>query len=112
MNDKSYSNAVKDALYSSVDNLCAIKDLFLKNPGRDFSRKRLIDFESFIKCCLQMEGHSVQNELLNYYSHPIDGAANLENTPFLLYLVPLFLDLAAYMRYNYYVSYVNRKDLI
>ena len=72
MNDKSYSNAVKDALYSSVDNLCAIKDLFLKNPGRDFSRKRLIDFESFIKCCLQMEGHSVQNELLNYYKFSKD----------------------------------------
>ena len=37
---------------------------------------------------------------------------NLENTLFLLYLVSIFLDLAAHMRYNYYVSYVNRKDLI
>ena len=72
MDDRSYASAVKDALLSSIDDLFAIKDLFLKNPGRDFSRKRLIDFESFIKCCLQMEGHSVQNELLNYYKFSTD----------------------------------------
>ena len=40
------------------------------------------------------------------------GTENLENTLFALHFVSIFLDLAAYMRYNYYVSYVNRKGLI
>lgn len=67
MDNSSYASAVKDALFSSIDDLSANKDLFLKNPGKDFSRKRMIDFESFINFCLQMEGRSVQNELLKYY---------------------------------------------
>jgi len=40
------------------------------------------------------------------------GMKYLENTLFLPNIVSLFLDLADHMKYNYYVSYVNRKDFI
>jgi hypothetical protein len=40
----------------------------------------------------------------------MDGSRNLEKSLFMLYIVPILLDLAAHMKYNYYVSYVNRKD--
>ena len=39
----------------------------------------------------------------------MDGGMDLENTLFLLHIVSISLDLAAHQRYNYYVSYVNRK---
>ena len=42
----------------------------------------------------------------------MDGSRNLEKSLFMLYIVPILLDLAAHMEYNYYVSYVNRKDFI
>lgn len=42
----------------------------------------------------------------------MDGGKNLENSLFALYIAPIVLDLAAYMKYNYYVNYVNRKDFI
>ena len=42
----------------------------------------------------------------------MDGVVNLENTLFVLHFVSISLDLEARQRYNYYVSYVNRKDLL
>lgn len=42
----------------------------------------------------------------------MDGSKNLEILLSTLYIVPILLDLAAHMKYNYYVSYVNRKDFL
>ena len=42
----------------------------------------------------------------------MDGSSNLEKPLFMLYIVRILLDLAAHMEYNYYVSYVNRKDFV
>jgi hypothetical protein len=40
------------------------------------------------------------------------GRKNLEKSLFELYIVQILLDLEAHMEYNYYVSYVNRKDFV
>ena len=40
------------------------------------------------------------------------GMKYLDNALFLLNIVPFFLDLASYMKYNYYVSCVNRKGFV
>ena len=40
------------------------------------------------------------------------GRKNLEKSLFELYIVQILLDLEAHMKYNYYVSYVNRKDFV
>jgi len=42
----------------------------------------------------------------------MNGGKNIEKSLFALYIVPVLLDLAVHMKYNYYVSYVNRKDFI
>ena len=42
----------------------------------------------------------------------MDGSRNLEKPLFMLYIVRILLDLAAHMEYNYYVSYVIRKDFV
>ena len=42
----------------------------------------------------------------------MDGGKYLEKSLFALYIVPILLDLAAHTEYNYYVSYVNRKDFL
>ena len=42
----------------------------------------------------------------------MDVSRNLEKPLFMLYIVRILLDLAAHMEYNYYVSYVNRKDFV
>lgn len=42
----------------------------------------------------------------------MDGTMHLENTLFSPYFDAPALDLEAYRKYNYYVSYVNRKDFL
>ena len=42
----------------------------------------------------------------------MNGSRNLEKPLFTLHIGPILLDLAAHMEYNYYVSYVNRKDFV
>lgn len=62
----------QNALKACISELDQVKDLFLRNPGIDFTRNRKITFKSFIECCLQMEGGALQNELLKYYSFDVE----------------------------------------
>ena len=72
MNDQTYVTAVKKALIDCIEKLDSNKDLFLENPGKDFTRNRKISFEKFINICLQMEGGSLQNELMKYFDFSED----------------------------------------
>lgn len=72
MNDQAYANAVKNALLSCIDELTASKDLFLRNPGKDFTRDRKIPFDELIRIMLVMDGGALQNELLKYFEFDID----------------------------------------
>lgn len=72
MDDRSYATNLKAALSDCIAELDNVKDLFLKNPGKDFSRNRKISFEAFIRICLQMEGSTLQNELLKYFKFEED----------------------------------------
>ena len=42
--------------------------LFSKRPGQDFTRKSKLGFEKTISVLLAMEGHSIRNELLEYFN--------------------------------------------
>ena len=68
MDDRCYSLAVKRSLEQSIDELAAIKSLFLQHPEKDFTRNRMIDFKRFIHMNLQIEGSAIQNEILKFFS--------------------------------------------
>ena len=68
MNDRFFAAAVKNALNSSISELDLAKQCFLRNPDKDFSRKRLFDFPSLIRLSLQIEGSALQNEILKFFS--------------------------------------------
>ena len=59
MDDRCYSLAVKRSLEQSIDELAAIKSLFLQHPEKDFTRNRMIDFKRFIHMNLQIEGSAI-----------------------------------------------------
>lgn len=67
MNDQTYVAAVKEALKNCIAELDSIKWLYLMNPDKDFTRDRKITFEKFINICLQMDGSSLQNELMKHF---------------------------------------------
>ena len=67
MNNDTYATRVKQALKDCIAKLEEAKWMFVLDPSKDFTRKRVITFSEFINICLQMEGSNLQNELLNYF---------------------------------------------
>lgn len=72
MNDQAYAEAAKETLEKSIALVASLKQYFLKHPETDYTRNRKITFERFLNICLQMEGGTLQNELLKYYDHALD----------------------------------------
>ena len=68
MDDRCCSMAVKRSLEQSIDDLDAIKALFLQHPEKDFTRSRKIDFKKLIQMNIQFEGSATQNEILKFFS--------------------------------------------
>ena len=67
MDDQTYVAAVKRALQDCISELDSVKWLYLINPDKDFNRNRKITFERFINICLQMDGGTLQNELMKHF---------------------------------------------
>ena len=61
-----YINNVKRSLFSCIREMSTMPWLFVKNPETDFTRKKKLDFETFMKLFISMEGRSVDNELLDF----------------------------------------------
>lgn len=72
MND--YPNAVKASLTSLIMEMSASPALYVKNPERDFTRKRKLPFETVIQLLLSMGGNSIYKELLGAQGYDINTA--------------------------------------
>ena len=54
-----YPMFVKDKLKSIIKEMAASPELFVKKPGRDFTRNRKLTFEYVIQLLLSMVGNSL-----------------------------------------------------
>lgn len=59
---------VKSTLWGTVDAMSCILTLFVKNPGKDFTRQRKLSFVQLIRFCICMESGCISHELLKYFS--------------------------------------------
>jgi len=66
---KKYSNEkiVKDSLDLVLDYMEEHKDMFVKNPEKDFTRNRKLSFRDVIKLVLSMKGNTLNKELYDYF---------------------------------------------
>lgn len=73
-----YAELIKDKLENILDNIEKDYQLYVKNPEKDFSRKRKLSFKEVLKMILSMEGNSLNKEMLKYFSfdleHPTTSA--------------------------------------
>lgn len=73
-----YAELIKNKLENVLDNIEKDYQLFVKNPEKDFSRKRKLSFKEVLKMILSLEGNSLNHELLKYFSfdseHPTTSA--------------------------------------
>ena len=66
---------VKQNLKKCILDMQKYSDLFVKNPGKDFSRKRKISFYQTIDFLLSMKGNTIRKEWLDYVNYKIDKAS-------------------------------------
>lgn len=71
-----YSVFVKDTLTSLIKEMSSSPELFVKQPGRDFTRNRKLTFESVVHILLSMGGGSLNKELLEYFAYDADTVSS------------------------------------
>jgi hypothetical protein len=59
-----YPTTIKETLTALINKMSAEPALFVKNPEKDFTRKRKLPFEIMIQILLTMGGNSIYKELL------------------------------------------------
>ena len=69
-------NIIKRKLADAITQLCEVSWMFVKKPGRDFTRKRKLDFHKVVSFLLAMEGGSLTTELLKYFGCSADVATS------------------------------------
>jgi len=72
MNDQAYAETVKKTLLDCITDLDSVKWLFLKHPETDFTRDWKFSFQKLVKIMLLIDGGSLQNELMKYFSFADD----------------------------------------
>lgn len=70
-----YPDLVKNRLLQLIDEMAQEPNLFVKNPSRDFSRNRKLNFSETIRLLLSMGGNSLRNELMEYFSYDVNAAS-------------------------------------
>ena len=69
-------NIIKRKLTDAITQLCEVSWMFVKKPGRDFTRKRKLGFHKVVSFLLAMEGGSLTTELLKYFGCSADVATS------------------------------------
>lgn len=67
---------IKKKLTEAISQLCEVSWMFVKDPGRDFSKKRKLPFDKVISFLLAMEGGSLTTEMLRYFGCSSDIASS------------------------------------
>lgn len=64
-----FAQHVKHELFSLINDMASCPCAFVRDPSRDFTRKRKLDFGTMIHCILSMESGSLQKELLDFFQY-------------------------------------------
>lgn len=72
MND--YANTIKAKMDTIIAEMSESVELFVKTPGKDFTRNRKIPFDTFVHYLISMGGNSVYKELLEANGYDLHTA--------------------------------------
>ena len=67
---------VKSILKSTIRSVCSKKQMFVKDPKRDFTRERKLPLCKLLELLLCMEGRTLSGELLNYFKYDPEVASS------------------------------------
>ncbi|MDF2673808.1 MAG: hypothetical protein K0R09_2073 [Clostridiales bacterium] len=69
-----YADLIKKKLDTVLTEIHEYSWLFVKNPEKDFTRKRKLDFKDMINILLSMGGNNLKLELMKYFSYDVETA--------------------------------------
>jgi hypothetical protein len=69
-----YAGAIKETLSSLINEMAENPMLFVKNPGKDFTRNRKLPFEDVVNLLIAMGGNSIYKELLESQGYDMNTA--------------------------------------
>jgi hypothetical protein len=67
-----YPNTIKERLSFLISELAASPELFVRNPGIDFTRNRKLPFETVVRLIITMGGNSLGKELLESQGYDVN----------------------------------------
>lgn len=68
-----YPDLVKGRLLRLIEEMAQKPELFVKSPGKDFSRNRKLNLVQMLRLLLSMGGNSLRNELMEFFSYDINA---------------------------------------
>ena len=64
-----FPEIVKTTLWDIIDEMSRSLSSFVKNPDKDFIRKRKLDFKKMMHLIISMESGSLNHELLKFFEY-------------------------------------------
>ena len=64
-----FPEIVKTTLWNIIDEMSHSLSSFVKNPDKDFIRKRKLDFKKMMHLIISMESGSLNHELLKFFEY-------------------------------------------
>lgn len=98
----SFSEQVKSKLLNIISEMAQHPDDFSMHPAVDFSRKRKLDFATFLHIFISMEAGTVRDELLKYFSY---NNGTVSNSAFFQQRAKLSETAIPYLFYSFSNSY-------
>ena len=71
---KNYPAFLKEKLVAKIQNLSTLNPLYVKNPGKDFTRERKLPFADIIQMIISMGGNTIYKELLENKAYSAEVA--------------------------------------
>ena len=71
-----YATNIKKQLFTLIDEMNTSRWYFVKNPTRDFTRKKKWSFPEIMKFMISMEGKSLKDELYEHFDYRSETPSN------------------------------------
>ena len=101
-----YSSVVMGGLRSLISEMAENPMLYVKNPGKDFTRDRKLPFETVVNLLISMGGNSLYKELLDSLGYDVDTATSSAFIQQRSKILPCAL---AFLLYEFTGSYTEHK---
>lgn len=102
-----YANSLKQTLTSLISEMSAAPAPYVKNPEKDFTRKKKLPFDTVMQFLISMGGNSIYKELLESQGYDVNTATT---SAFIQQRNKILPSAVEFLFHNFTKSYTDLKD--